>query len=101
MQHVLLSNKEKVLAKFAALLKMIGSENWKGVPWLEARKRTAAQADRSLHALARVSNLLDQRMNLLVGVVLNSLMLYDIHCIFKLERWKDTHRGIWTNGWRR
>ncbi|WP_298708862.1 hypothetical protein [Chitinophaga sp.] len=92
-QHVLLSNKEKVLGKFAVLLRMIGAEDWKGVPWLEARKRTAAEADRSLHSLARISNLLDQRMNLLVGIVLNSLMLYDIHCIFKLERWKEKHRG--------
>lgn len=91
-QHALLSNKEKVLAKFSVLLKMIGTEDWKGVPWLEARKRTAGEADRSLHQLARISNLLDQRMNLLVGLILNSLMLYDIHCIFRLERWKEKYR---------
>ncbi|WP_126245723.1 MutS-related protein [Chitinophaga rhizosphaerae] len=92
-QHILVSNKEKVLAKFAVLLRMIGAEDWKGVPWLEAQKRTATDADRSLHALARVSNALDQRMNLLVGIVLNSIMLYDIHCMFRLERWKERHRG--------
>ncbi|MBO9153240.1 hypothetical protein ACFOTA_13550 [Chitinophaga sp. GCM10012297] len=91
-QHMLLSNKEGLLKKFAALLRMIKAADWKGVPWLEARQQTAAEADRSLHKLASISNLLDQRLNLLVGFVLNSVMLYDIHCIFRLERWKAEHR---------
>ncbi|MGN6511084.1 MAG: MutS-related protein [Chitinophaga sp.] len=91
-QHVLLSNKEQLLKKFAALLRMIKEADWKGVPWLEARQHTAAEADRSLHQLASVSNMLDQRLNLLVCFVLNTLMLYDIHCIFRLERWKAQRR---------
>ncbi len=91
-QHILLSNKEQLLKKFAVLLRMIKQEDWKGVPWLEARQHTAAEADKSLHKLAAISNLLDQRLNLLVGLVLNSVILYEIHCIFRLERWKSEHR---------
>lgn len=91
-QHQLLSNKEQLLKKFAVLLRMIRQEDWKGAAWLEARQQTAAEADKSLHKLAAISNMLDQRLNLLVGLVLNSLILYEIHCIFRLERWKSEHR---------
>ncbi|GEP94803.1 MutS-related protein [Chitinophaga cymbidii] len=92
-QHMLLSNKEKLLRKFATLLLMIKQADWKGVPWLEARQRTASEADKALHQLARISNLLDQRLNLLVGFFLNSIILYDLHCAYRLERWKSTYRG--------
>lgn len=91
-QHQLLSNKEQLLKKFAVLLRMIRQEDWKGAAWLEARQQTAAEADKSLHKLAAISNMLDQRLNLLVGLALNSLILYEIHCIFRLERWKSEHR---------
>lgn len=90
--HLLLSNKEKLLRKFAVLLRMIRQAEWKGVPWLEARQRTAAEADEALHRLAAISNLLDQRLNLLVGFFLNSFILYDLHCAYRLERWKSAYR---------
>ena len=91
--HSLLSNKEKLLRKFATLLRMIKQADWKGVPWLEARQHTASEADKALHQLARISNLLDQRLNLLVGFFLNSFILYDLHCAYRLERWKANHRA--------
>lgn len=91
-QHILLSNKEKVLYKFAVLLTMIREAEWHGVTWLEARQQTATEADKALGKLARISNLLDQRLNLLVGFFLNSFILYDLHCAYNLERWKKEHR---------
>ncbi|MGX5819994.1 MutS-related protein [Chitinophaga lutea] len=97
-QHLLLSNKENLLKKYARLLGMIREASWPSAPWLKERQRRAQEADTALRGLARISNLLDQRLNLLVGFVLNSLMLYDLHCIFRLERWKEAHRrdvGEW------
>jgi DNA mismatch repair ATPase MutS len=91
-QHVLLSNKEKLLHKFAMLLQLIRLGDWKGAAWLQARQAKAAEADRNLKQLARISNMLDQRLNLLVGVVLNSLVLFELHCAFNLERWKARHK---------
>lgn len=91
-QHILLSNKEKLLHKFAILLQLIKQGEWKGVPWLQAKQATAAEADKDLKKLAGISNMLDQRLNLLVGLVLNSLVLYELHCAFSLEQWKDRHK---------
>ncbi|RPE13255.1 hypothetical protein EGT74_06920 [Chitinophaga lutea] len=95
-QHILLSNKEKLLHKFAALLHLIRQGDWKGAAWLEARQAKAAEADRDLKKLARISNVLDQRLNLLVGLVLNSFILYDLHCMLSLEKWKARHKkDVW------
>lgn len=91
-QHQLLSNKEKLLHKFATLLQLIKQGSWQGVAWLQARQAKAAEADKDLKKLARISNVLDQRLNLLVGVVLNSFLLYEMHCAFALERWKARHK---------
>lgn len=97
--HNLLSNKEKVLKKFAMLLHMIKQADWKGSSLLQEQQQTAAEAGKALHQLAKISNQLDQRLNLLVGVVLNSVMLYDLHCAFRLENWKERYKnklGAWT-----
>jgi DNA mismatch repair ATPase MutS len=97
--HGLLSNKEKVLKKFATLLQMIKQGDWKGSSLLQQQQQTAAEADKALHQLAKISSQLDQRLNLLVGLVINSIMLYDLHCAFRLERWKERYKnklGEWT-----
>lgn len=95
-QHNLLSNKEKLLHKFATLLHLIKQGNWNEVAWLRAKQEKAAEADKDLRKLARISNLLDQRLNLLVGFVLNSFVLYDLHCAYSLEKWKQQHKkDVW------
>ncbi|SFE25871.1 MutS domain III [Chitinophaga sp. CF118] len=91
-QHQLISNKEKIFSKFALLLKIINDEKIEGATLLHAHKETAASANMALHQLARICNALDQRLNLLVGVFLNSFVLYDLHCAFAIERWKASYQ---------
>ena len=33
-------------------------------------------------------------MNILVGFVLNGLLLWDYHCIYKLEKWKTENKDL-------
>lgn len=87
-QHQLISNKEKIFSKFALLLKLIDEEEFNGATLLNEHKGTAASANVALHQLSRICNALDQRLNLLVGVFLNSFVLYDLHCVFSIEKWK-------------
>ena len=91
-QHQLISNKEKIFSKFALLLKIINEEEIDGATLLHKHKETAASANVALHQLARICNAMDQRLNLLVGVFLNSLVLYDLHCVFAIEKWKNRYR---------
>jgi hypothetical protein len=91
-QHQLISNKEKIFSKFALLLKLINEEEIEGASLLNEHKEKAASANVALHRLAGICNALDQRMNLIVGVFLNSFVLYDLHCAFAIERWKVRYR---------
>lgn len=91
-QHQLISNKEKILSKFALLLRMINEEDIEGATLLHQHKETAASANVALHQFARICNALDQRLNLVVGVFLNSFILYDLHCAFAIEKWKARYR---------
>jgi len=91
-QHTHLSNKEGILRKFAHLLHMVRKEPLGTAALLKAQQEEAKVADVALHRLARISNALDQNINLIVSVFLNSFMLYSIHCLFSLEKWKAQYR---------
>lgn len=91
-QYLLMSHKERILDKFSILLHLIKGGSFKTSRLLQEQQDIAKEADVALQGLARVSSAFDQRLNLLVGIVLNSLMVYDFHCILRLERWKLQHK---------
>lgn len=97
-QHQLISNKEKTFGKFALLLQLISAEDAGKAVLLKEKQEQAKAANTALHQLARICNALDQRLNLLVGVVLNSFLLYDLHCAFAIEKWKAQHKDD-VKGW--
>ena len=92
-QYVLISHKESILDKFSILLHLIKNGAFGQSALLLRQQDIAKEADVALRRLSRISNAFDQRLNLLVGIVLNSLMLYDLHCILRLERWKLQHKA--------
>jgi DNA mismatch repair ATPase MutS len=91
-QHTHLTNKEPIFRKFAQLLQLIRKESFGTAVLLKAQQEEAIVADVALHRLARISNALDQNINLIVSVFLNSFLLYSIHCMFSLEKWKAQYR---------
>jgi DNA mismatch repair ATPase MutS len=97
-QYVLISHKERILDKFSVLLHLIKNGSFKKSALLQQQQDIAKEADVALRQLSKICNAFDQRLNLLVGLALNSLMLYDLHCILRLERWKKQHKQHIT-GW--
>jgi DNA mismatch repair ATPase MutS len=55
---------------------------------LKEYKTISTEAYGEVKKLAQLSNLLDQRMNVLVNIFLNSFLLYDIQVTVALEKWK-------------
>jgi DNA mismatch repair ATPase MutS len=49
------------------------------------------KAGRRLQALARLLVQFDRRLNMIMGVVLNSLLMWDLQCILRLEKWKSAN----------
>jgi DNA mismatch repair ATPase MutS len=46
----------------------------------------------SVKRLTRLIQAFDTRLNVLVGFILNGLLLWDYHCISRLEKWKSEYR---------
>lgn len=92
-QYILISHKERILDKFSILLHLIRTGAFGQSALLLEQQRIAHEADLALKRLSKISGAFDQRLNILVGIVLNSLMLYDLHCITRLERWKKEHKN--------
>ncbi|KAA2245329.1 hypothetical protein F0L74_05035 [Chitinophaga agrisoli] len=97
-QHRQLDSKEKVLRKFATLLHLIKQEPFRDAALLKARQEEATAADVALIRLARISNAFDQSLNLIVSTFLNSILLYSVHCMFNLEKWKARYQHQ-VQGW--
>ncbi|RFS23965.1 hypothetical protein DVR12_08765 [Chitinophaga silvatica] len=91
-QYILISHKERIMDKFSILLRLVRDGDFHASKLLVAQQQQAFEADTALKKLARISNAFDQRLNLLIGFGLNALMLYDLHCIMSLEKWKAKHK---------
>jgi len=55
-------------------------------------------AVRALKELSKIIRAFDSRLNIIVGFVLNGLLLWDLHCIQKLDKWKADYRQLFP-GW--
>ena len=91
-QHNLLGKKQSILDQYAAILAHFAKTESGDSVLLQQEKATAAEAHSSVKKLSRLSAMFDQRLNLIVNFFLNSFYLYDIHCLWALEKWKVTHK---------
>jgi len=90
-QHEWISGKEKILQKFSQLLQLIKTASFGDSTLLLEQQVLATAAAAPLARLSRISNALNQRNNMAVGLVLNTLFLYELHCMFSLEKWKQQY----------
>jgi len=86
--HHYVSNKRMVLAKYAALLGLFERTHFTADKLVNLKTRAADGYQRVL-ALSRLVGALDARLNWMTNIVVNSLLLYDLQCIYRLEKWKD------------
>lgn len=92
-QHQLISKKQSILDQYAGILKAFTGVETGASPVLQQLKQTASGAHHAIGGLAKLSSFFDQRLNLLVNIFLNSLILYDMQCIVALEQWKAQHKA--------
>lgn len=97
--YAYVSGKKNTLEKFSAMLFSVQKEKYSSVlmQFLGAQAKEAAEKVRELASLMRA---FDQRLNNMTSFVLNSLLLYDLQCVYRLERWKSenaTRLPAWLN----
>jgi DNA mismatch repair ATPase MutS len=86
--HEFISKKKNTLEKYARLLHYLKKEQFNSSDlksfWLQA-----SDADVKVKQLASLVRALDARMNSMTTLVMNSLFMYDLQCVYRLERWKE------------
>lgn len=97
-QHQLIGKKQSILNQYAGILKDFTTVEAGGSPVLQQLQQTAANAHSAIGRLAKLSSFFDQRLNLLVNIFLNTLIVYDIQCMLALEQWKERHQDR-LEGW--
>ena len=85
------SKKHNFLRIYAVLLDIIAGEEFKH-PELTAIREQSRNASAAIRKLSALLDLFDQRLNLLVGFVLNALVLFDFHMLHKLAAWSMEHQ---------
>jgi hypothetical protein len=89
--HRAVSGKFAYLSSMNRMLEVIGSGEFGSVRLKEMKEGIGGKdfsASAAVKKLGRIIQSFDSRMNLLVGFGLNALLLWDFHCIRRLNRWK-------------
>jgi DNA mismatch repair ATPase MutS len=89
--HNQVSRKYDLLVKYADLFRLVEQE-----PFTADRLKTLQEegltngrsVGQQLRSLARIVVDFDRRLNMIMGVILNGLLMWDLQCILRLERWK-------------
>ena len=90
--HEQISRKKDILEKFAKLLHYFQKEEFDSTV-LKNLSVQAREADVKVKKLAALVSYLNARLNLLTNIIVNSLLLYDLQCVYRLEKWKHENAG--------
>lgn len=89
--------KSELLSKYMQLLRLIEDHSFKSVLLNEMQKkvRQPESAGKIFRQLKSLVGQFEYRQNILVGFFLNSILLWDIRCIFRLWNWhKQQHQKL-------
>ena len=101
--HAMVSQKQTFLSSFEELIKSFEKERFNSSVLtaiqgkIYTERGSVAYKIRELNSIIRA---FDNRLNLFVGFILNGLLLWDFHCIRKLEKWRTSAASslpVWLN----
>ncbi|HMO37969.1 MAG TPA: hypothetical protein PKC76_07080 [Saprospiraceae bacterium] len=85
--HAAISDNVESLSTLADLFQLVNMQTFE-TDILRRIQSETAEAHQQLARLDRIARFFDQRLNIVVYVLLTGLMLYDLQCVFWLEKWK-------------
>ena len=86
-----ISRKHEMLEGYAGLMKQIAGTSFDQAE-LQNRSIRAREGKHEVARLSKMLQLFDQRLNMLLGVILNGFFLFDFIMLHFLERWKRRNR---------
>lgn len=98
--HNSLSRKMNSIEKYNSLIKIIEQEDFKSenISALKANLSTSdIAASTSIHQLKKLVDSLDARLNIVVAILLNGILLWDINVMIRMELWKSKNKLLFFN----
>lgn len=92
-----IGSKRRLLEKFAEHFRLLQQETFSS-DILVAMASRCTEAYGQVRLLASRSRALDLRLNIFASLLLNSTMLYDLFCVYRLEKWRVQNQaqlGAW------
>jgi len=90
--HDYISKKKNILSRYASLLRQLEGQHFSS-PLMKNLSEKARDADRKVDQLANLVSAFDARLNSMTMLVVNSILLYDLQCVYRLEKWKEDNAG--------
>jgi len=94
--HALLSKTAGTLKSYTTIIRRMEKEKFQSIYLKRLQGKLSnngLKAGESLTSLYKLLNSFDQRLNVLVSVLLNALLLYDIQIWLRLGKWKTQHKN--------
>ena len=94
-EHSHLTKTAGTLKGYTTLIRLMESGQFRSVYLMRLLERLSGngtKAGESLTSLFKLLNSFDQRLNILVSILLNILFLYDIQVWLRLGKWKARHK---------
>ena len=92
-QHQLIGHQHALLDQYAGILAVFNKTDTADSIVLQQLQTHTAKAHTAIRRLSRLTGAFDQRLNLLVNLVLNNFFFYDMQCMIALERWKGAYQN--------
>ena len=95
-EQLQVGRKSRLLQTYASLLAKVTALDAR-TPHLQALQAALqteeGTAPEAIERLSNLSYMLDQRLNMIAGLVLNGIMLWDLRYRYKLEQWRARHQA--------
>ncbi|MDP4222178.1 MAG: hypothetical protein Q8868_02600 [Bacteroidota bacterium] len=101
--HSMVTRKEIFLSSVENLIRSFKNEQFKSSILNAIQGKIYSDQNSAANKIRKLKNLIrafDSRLNLFVGFILNGLLLWDFHCIIRLEEWRASAASdlpVWLN----
>lgn len=95
--HQYISRKKTMLQNYGGILYFIQQEKYSS-SLMKSLGDRASKADLKVRQLASLVSAFDARLNSMTNIFVNSLLLYDLQCVYRLEKWKKENASA-LPGW--
>jgi DNA mismatch repair ATPase MutS len=95
--HLQIGRKAQILKKYGSLLNLIEKQNFNS-SYLQKLKNISGINDRTasnkLKHLQSLANSLDNRLNILISIVANAYLLWDLQIVSRIESWRKSNAQL-------